>query len=261
MKVKAILHVIEYDFKNFFRYRWFIVGLIAMNLADLFISAVVFTQMARINTPNFNYFQFFAPGLAVVGLFASAFMIGREINMEVRREIHHYLLSLPMTRTELAIGRVLAGGLRGMLYMTPLLITNFLVIHFPTLPQLLLILLTLLLLAIGISGVSISIAVSTTSFEKFVTARGVVYYLLFFCSSVFYPLLVIQNALEPKGLGLLVVFAQVNPLTSGADMIRSFLLDPQVYVFSPFMLLNVAIFSGMFASLAIFAYMKILQRH
>jgi len=255
--VKAILHVIEYDFRNFFRYRWFIVGLIAMNLADLFISAIVFTQMTSI----VNYFRFFAPGLAVVGLFASAFMIGREINMEVRREIHHYMLSLPMTRTELAVGRVLAGGLRGMLYMTPLLVTNFIVLRFPTLPQLLLILLTLLLLAIGISGVSISIAVSTTSFEKFVTARGVVYYMLFFCSSVFYPLSVIK-VLETKGLGPLVTFAQVNPLTNGSDLIRSFLLDPSDgYVFSPLMILNVAVFSVIFASFAMFAYSKILQRH
>lgn len=260
MKVKAILHVIEYDFKNFFHYRWFVIGLIAMNLADLFISAIVFTQMTK-NIPGFDYFQFFAPGLAVVGLFASAFMIGREINIEVRREIHHYLLSLPMTRAEFTIGRVLAGGLRGMLYMTPLLITNFILLRFPTLPQLLLILLTLLLLAIGISGVSISIAVSTTSFEKFVTARGVVYYLLFFCSSVFYPLSVIQ-VLATKGLDVLVTFAQVNPLTNGADMIRSFLLDSSSgYVFSPLMLLNVSIFSLMFTSLAIFAYMRILQRH
>jgi len=258
MKGKAILHVIEYDFRNFFRYRWFIIGLIAMNLADLFISAIVFTQMTR---GVVDYFQFFAPGLVVIGLFASAFMIGREINMEVRREIHHYMLSLPMTRAELAIGRVLAGGLRGMLYMSPLLITTFIVLHhFPTLPQLLLILLTLLLLAIGISGVSISIAVSTTSFEKFVTTRGVVYYMLFFCSSVFYPLSVIQ-VLAAKGLGPLVTFAQVNPLTNGSDLIRSFLLDSPEYVFSPFMLLNVAVFSGIFAFFATFAYAKVLQRH
>jgi len=254
--MKAIIHVIEYDFRNFFRYRWFIAALIAMNLADLFISAIVFTQMTSI----VNYFKFFAPGLAVVGLFASAFMIGREINMEVRREIHHYMLSLPMTRTELAIGRVLAGGLRGMLYMTPLLITNFLVLSFPTLPQLLLILVTLLLLAIGISGVSISIAASTTSFEKFVTARGAIYYLFFFCSSVFYPLSMIQ-VLSTRGLWPLVAFAQINPLTNGSDLIRSFLLDSPEYVFSPLMLLDVAVFSIIFAFLAAFAYSKVLQRH
>jgi len=257
LAIKAIWHVIQYDFTNFFRYRWFIIGLIAMNLADLFISAVVFTQMTSI----VNYFQFFAPGLTVVGLFASAFMIGREINMEVRREIHHYLLSLPMKRSELAIGRVIAGGLRGMLYMTPLLITNFIVLRFPTVPQLMLILLTLFMLAIGISGVSTSIAVSTTSFEKFVTMRGVIYYLMFFCSSVFYPLSVIGE-LSKKGLDFLVVFANVNPLTNGSDMIRSFLLpETSGYVFSPLMLLNVAAFSVIFATIATVAYMKMLERH
>jgi len=253
--VKAILHVIEYDFRNFFRYRWFIIALIAMNLADLFISAVVFTQMTR---GIVDYFRFFAPGLAVLGLFASAFMIGREINMEVRREVHHYLLSLPMSRIELAIGRLLAGGLRGMLYMTPLLLTNFVILGLPTLPQLLLILLALLLLAIGISGVSISIAVSTTSFEKFVTARGVIYYLFFFCSSVFYPMAIIQT-LETRGLTPLVKFAQINPLTNGSDLIRSFLLGSPS--FSPLMLLDVAIFSVIFALCATFAYAKILMRH
>ena len=251
--MNQILHVIEYDFRNFFRYRWFIIALLAMNLADLFISAVVFSQMTSV----VDYFKFFAPGLAVIGLFASAFMIGREINMEVRREVHHYLLSLPMTRTQLAIGRVLAGGLRGMLYMTPLLVTNFVLLGFPTLPQLLVMLLTLFLLAIGISGVSISIAVSTTSFEKFVTARGVVYYMFFFCSSVFYPMAVIET-LESRGLAPLVRFAQINPLTNGSDLIRSFLLGSPA--FSPLMLVDVAVFSVIFAFFATFAYARILMR-
>jgi len=252
--MKQILHVIEYDFRNFFRYRWFIIALLAMNLADLFISAIVFSQMT---IGVVDYFRFFAPGLAVIGLFASAFMIGREVNMEVRREVHHYLLSLPMTRTELAIGRVLAGGLRGMLYMTPLLITNFALLGLPTLPELLVILLALFLLAVGISGVSIAIAVSTTSFEKFVTARGVVYYMFFFCSSVFYPMAIIQT-LETRGLAPLVRFAEINPLTNGSDLIRSFLLGSPV--FSPLMLLDVAIFCAIFSLLATFAYAKILMR-
>jgi len=252
--MRQILHVIEYDFRNFFRYRWFIIALLAMNFADLFISAIVFSQMTR---GVVDYFRFFAPGLAVIGLFASAFMIGREVNMEVRREVHHYLLSLPMTRTELAIGRVLAGGLRGMLYMTPLLITNFALLGLPTLPELLVILLALFLLAVGISGVSISIAVSTTSFEKFVTARGVVYYMFFFCSSVFYPMAIIQT-LETRGLAPLVRFAEINPLTNGSDLIRSFLLGSPV--FSPLMLLDVAIFCAIFSLLATFAYAKILMR-
>ncbi len=259
--MKAILHLIEHDFVNFFRYKWWLAGLISMNLADLFIMAVVYNNMVD---PNLigqirSYFNFFAPGVTVTGLFASAFMIGREINMEVRREIHHYMLSLPITRLELAVGRLLAGGLRGMMYMSPLLMTTFLIIGFPSLPQLLVILGALFLLATGISSLSIAIAVSTTSFEKFVTARGLVYYVLFFCSSIFYPLSLIQD-LGRQGImpPPVVALAEFNPLSSGADIIRSFLLGSPEFTLN--MIRNLVVFSVFFAVVAMIAYMKIIER-
>ena len=89
--MKAILHMIEHDFRNFFRYKWWLAGLISMNLADLLIMAVVYNKMVHpdIILQIKSYFNFFAPGVTIVGLFASACMIGREINMEVRRQIHH----------------------------------------------------------------------------------------------------------------------------------------------------------------------------
>ena len=259
--MKAILHIIEHDFRNFFRYKWWLAGLISMNLADLLIMAVVYDQMVspEIAELTKSYFNFFAPGVTVVGLFASAFMIGREINMEVRRQIHHYMLSLPITRLELAVGRLFAGGLRGMMYMSPLLLTTFLFLGFPSLPQLLVILGALLLLATGISGLSIATAVSTTSFEKFVTARGLVYYVLFFCSSIFYPLSLIQT-LGREGVmpQPIVVLAELNPLSSGADLIRSFLLGNPTFTLN--MIRNLVVFSVVFATTATFAYMKIIER-
>ncbi|MCJ7423643.1 ABC transporter permease [Candidatus Bathyarchaeota archaeon] len=260
--MKGIIRMVEHDFRNFFRYKWWLVGLISMNLADLFIMAIVYNNILfpTLSAQIGGYFNFFAPGLAVTGLFASAFMIGREINMERRREVHHYMLSLPMTRFELAIGRVLSGGLRGMLYMSPLLLTCFIFLGFPTIWQLLLILAVLFLLAVGISGLSIAIAVSTSSLEKFITARGLVYYTLFFCSSVFYPLSLIQDlGKSGKFPAALVTLAEINPLTSASDMIRSFLL-PGHYSFSYTSILSVAAFSAIFALGAAFAYMKLLER-
>ncbi|MDH5788444.1 MAG: ABC transporter permease, partial [Candidatus Bathyarchaeota archaeon] len=255
------MHVLEHDFRNFFRYKWWIVGLVSMNLADLFIMAIVYNRMLNpdLTEQIKGYFNFFAPGLTVTGLFASAFMIGREINMERRREVHYYMLSLPMTRLELAIGRVLSGGFRGMLYMSPLLLTCFLFLGFPNIWQLLLILTVLFFLAIGISGLSIAIAVSTSSLEKFITARGLVYYTLFFCSSVFYPLSLIQDLGRDGKLPMvLVTLAEINPLTGASDMIRSFLLG-----YPPFSItsvIGVLLFSALFTFSAGFAYMKILER-
>ncbi len=259
--MKAILHILEHDLRNFFRYKWWLVGLISMNLADLFIMAIVYNRMisSYVAEQIKSYFNFFAPGLTVTGLFASAFMIGREINMERRREIHHYMLSLPMTRLELAIGRVLSGGLRGMIYMSPLLLTCFVFLGFPTVAQLLMILIVLFFLAIGISGLSIAIAVSTSSLEKFITARGLVYYTLFFCSSVFYPLSLIQDlGREGKFPAILVNLAEINPLSNASDMIRSFLLSTPP--FSPNMILSVIVFSTIFTLVAAFAYIKIIER-
>jgi ABC-2 type transport system permease protein len=259
--MKAILYMVEHDFRNFFRYKWWLVGLISMNLADLFIMALVYSHMLSSSAGITNYFTFFAPGLAVTGLFASAFMIGREVNMERRREVHHYMLSLPMTRTELAVGRVLSGGLRGMIYMSPLLTTCFIFLGFPTIPQFLLILAMLFFVALGISGLSITIAVSTSSLEKFITARGLVYYSLFFCSSVFYPLSLIEElGREGRFPSVLVTFAEFNPLSNASDMIRSFLLPGQGFVFNQNSILSVLGFFAIFTLSATFAYMKIIER-
>ncbi|MEM3580273.1 MAG: ABC transporter permease [Candidatus Bathyarchaeia archaeon] len=257
MAIKPILTIVERDFKYFFRYKWWVAGMVSMNLADLFIMAIVYTRMVKPDVIT-DYFVFFAPGLTITALFAAAFMIGREINMEVRREISHYMLSLPIKRWELAVGRVLAGGLRGVIYMAPLLATTLGITYlytgvFPASVELLTILVALFMVSLGTSGLSIALAVSTTSFEKYITARGVVYYLLFFCSTVFYPIGLIERALPQ-----LTLLARYNPLSCGADLSRAFLLgNPS---FAPYMIIDIALYALIFSSLAMFAYMKVTQK-
>ncbi|RLI29646.1 hypothetical protein DRO50_01155 [Candidatus Bathyarchaeota archaeon] len=265
MKLGGIAHLLEYDLRNFFRYKWWIAGMISMNLADLIVMAVVYTNMISPTVAGkyLSYFLFFSPGITITALFAAAFMIGREINREFRRSLSHYLLSLPFSRRELAFGRVLSGGVRGMVYMAPLLVTTTFVTWFftgklPSPLEMILVVFALFLVSIGTSGLSITIALSTKSFEKFVTARGVIYYVLFFCSSVFYPLDFIRQLGRDGTLPQPLVFiAEINPLSSGADITRSFLLGYPS--FSPLMLLNVALFAAIFVLTATFAYLKIVQ--
>ncbi len=253
--MKAVLFIVERDFKVFLRYKWWLVGLIGMNLADLFIMAIVFTGMVRSEIVG-NYFKFFAPGITITALFAAAFVIGREINWEVRRGFSHYTLSLPIMRWELAAGRVLAGGLRGMVYMAPLLLTTFLSLGFPSPSNFLLILGTLFLLASGTSGLSIALAVSTKSFEKFVTARGVLYYMLFFCSTVFYPMTVVEGVAPLP----LIALARINPLSAGADLLRALLQAPMGATLPTVDLVkNLMVFSAIFTLSGAIAYIKILE--
>ena len=212
---RGLQAVIEHDLRVFFKYRFTLAGLISMNLADLLIMAVVYNRMV-----SFNYFQFLAPGVTATGLFAAAFVIGREVNMETRRGYNEYLLSLPLRRWELILGRMTAGGLRGMIYATPLLILAMLILRFPTPTQFGFMLFAMYLLSTGISGLAISLAVALRSFERFTTARSLLYLFLIFCSTVFYPLTVLRQILPSS----LIIFAQLNPLSAVSDLIRGYLI-------------------------------------
>jgi ABC-2 type transport system permease protein len=227
--------VIEHDFRTFFKYRWFLAGLISMNLADLLIMAVVYTKMV-----SFNYFRFLAPGIVAMGLFAAAFVIGREVNMETRRGYNFYLLSLPITRAELVFGRMIAGGLRGLIYGIPLLILAMFILRFPSVLEIAFMLVAMYLLGMGISGLAISLAVILRSFERFTTARSLLYLLLIFWSTVFYPLPVLQQIFK----GNLLIFAEVNPLSTVSDLLRGYLMGtPPITALSWTELL---VFSGVF---------------
>jgi len=233
--IKGMAAIIEHDFRVFFKYRWFLAGLISMNLADLLIMAVVFTKMV-----SFDYFRFLAPGIATMGLFAAAFVIGREVNNETRRGYNQYLLSLPIRRWQLVLGRMVAGGIRGVIYAVPLLVLAMIVLKFPSAVEIGLMLLAMYLLGMGISGLAISLAVALRSFERFTTARGLLYLLLVFCSTVFYPLTILQQILR----GPLILFARTNPLSTVSDLLRGYLIgSPAVTLFSWFELLA---FSGIF---------------
>jgi len=62
--------------------------------------------------------------------------------------------------------------------------------------------------------------VALRSFERFTTARSLLYLLLIFCSTVFYPLAVLQQILP----GSLILLAQWNPLSRVSDLIRGYLM-------------------------------------
>jgi ABC-2 type transport system permease protein len=244
--MKAIM---EHDFRTFFKYRFFMAGLISMNLADLLIMAVVYTQMV-----SFNYFKFVSPGIVAVGLFAAAFVIGREVNNETRRGYNQYLLSLPVRRSELILGRMIAGGLRGLIYAIPLLVLAMLILTFPSVMQFGLIIVAMFLLGMGISGLAISLAVLLRSFERFTTARSLIYLLLIFCSTVFYPITVLQHLFG----GSLAVFARANPLSAVSDLLRGYLMGTPPVTFSSWA--ELLVFSAVFNLAGAGLYALAIQR-
>ncbi|MEM0340827.1 MAG: ABC transporter permease [Acidilobaceae archaeon] len=211
------------DFYRFLKYKWWIAGLMAANLADLFVFAFLISGLVRKEIIP-NYFLFLAPGIAAIAAFASAFTIGREVMMELRREVHLYLLSLPLSRIELAFGRVLGGVLRGLIYQTPILIAVLMVTGVDKPHLLPLLFLTSVLLTASMSSFSIALSTLTKNLDVHVTIRSIVYFFFFFLSTVFYP----PQALSARFPQVLVTLAENNPVSLAADIYRYTLLPQEL---------------------------------
>lgn len=222
---RSLYIVIDRDLNRFWKYRWWLAGLVTMNLADLFIFALVFNNMVRRDLIP-DYFIFMAPGITAIASFASAFSIGREVGVEVRREYTQYLLSLPISRYELAIGRILSGTVRGLIYQTPFMILTIILIKIPEPLNLAEMILASALLASTMSSLSIAISTSTKNFDMQATLRSFSYFILFFISNVFYPDPLIKTRFpEP-----LYTVAILNPISLTVSLYREILgISPSAF--------------------------------
>jgi len=107
--------VSQRDLKRFFMNIYWLAGQVAMNIADLVIFGLIFRGIVNpVLIPD--YIKFITPGILCLSIFISSFTIGREVGVELRREVTHYLVSLPITREHLVAGRILGGVLRGFTY-------------------------------------------------------------------------------------------------------------------------------------------------
>jgi ABC-2 type transport system permease protein len=203
------------DVKRFWQYKFWLGAQIAMNLADILIFAVIFNNIVnRQYIPD--YVKFLATGILALSTFASAFSIGREVGIEIRREFTHYLLSLPLSRTALVLGRILSGTLRGLIYQSSFIVLAMLVVGAPSPAGLLLILATSTMLSASMSSLAIAISTSTRDFNLQATFRSLTYYVLFFLSNVFYPEEVLRQRFPP----LLVCFIKLSPVSLASDIYR-----------------------------------------
>ena len=242
-----IIYVIERDVRQFFKYRWWMAGLISMNLADIFILAIIFTNLIT----RLRYFEFVLPGIVVLALFASAFTIGREVSIEIRRRIHYYILSLPFRDWEVILGRVIAGSIRGLIYSSPLLLLAIALSPHPD-PMLLLVIPPFLfILSLGISSLAIFLATVIKNFDAYITMRGLLYFLLIFNSTVFYPLSVFERL--PKPIYYIAIY---NPITHGADLLRSILQEGTIYIDN---IIYLTLFSMIFLLISSYLYLKAIR--
>jgi len=232
---RSIALIVYRDLTRFWKYKFWLAGQIGMNLADILIYALVFNNM--VNTQLIpDYFKFFTTGVIAIAAFASAFSIGREVGIEIRREYTHYLLGLPFTRWVLITGRILGGTLRGLIYQSSFILLAALLVGVPDLYGWLLIAVTSTALSASMSGLAIAISSSTKDFNLQATFRALTYYIFFFFSNVFYPRQVLAMRF-PKPLAEAIGYM---PVSIAADIYRwAFRYNLEIDIGQRFLLLMV----------------------
>lgn len=162
-----------------------------------------------------NYFQYYVAGLSVMTLYSAAIFIGFDIYEEAEHGVFEYLLSLPVSRRQLVVGRSIGGGLRSFIYVGPLIAVSLYVIGSINPLNFLVSLFALFLFSFGVSGMSITIAVIIKSSDRFDILMGVLDALIIRLSTAMYPLAVVQAA-NPLYGGV----SSFNPVTYAADLFR-----------------------------------------
>lgn len=162
-----------------------------------------------------DYFRYYVAGLSVMTLYSAAIFIGFDIYEEAEHGVFEYLLSLPVSRRQLVLGRSIGGGLRAFMYVGPLIVVSLYVIGAVNPFSFLVSLLALFLFSFGVSGMSITLAVMIKSSDRFDILMGVLDALVIRLSTAMYPLAVVQAA-NPLYGGI----AGFNPVTFAADLFR-----------------------------------------
>lgn len=190
---------------------WFFV-IIQIGIFGLAVSRIVVVMP--------DYYHYYAMGVIVMTMYSVAIFTGYEIYDEADEGFVEYLLSLPITRRELVLGRSIAGGLRSFIFMSPI-IAGFLLIMGVWDPfKLLTALAALYGFAFGVSGLSITLAAALKSGDRFDIVMGALDAFIVRLSSALYP-----QAFMPGPISTASTF---NPLTYATDLFRwSLNFDPK----------------------------------
>jgi ABC-2 type transport system permease protein len=197
---------LQYKFLIILRTIWF-----AAQIAffGLIASRMVVPALADI------YFEYYVAGVVIMMLYSASVFIGYDIFEEAEHGVFEYLLSLPVSRRELVLGRSIGGGIRSFIFVGPIMAITLLVIGLTNPLHFVIAFAALFLFAFGVSGMSITIAVGLKSGDRFDILMGTLNAFIVRLSTTMYPQAFVQNASQSYA-----AISQFNPVTFASDLFR-----------------------------------------
>lgn len=203
------------DVEVLFRTPWIIISRGLSFIIQLFVFATLISRLVSSAYPGF--FQYYAVG-AIISMVASiSFIIGYDIFEEAEEGVLDYLLTLPVSRRQFIIGRALGGAIRALIYVTPMFAIVAVLEGFNQPSSLAAAMLYLFLLAFGVTGLSITVAVSVRSANRFDVFLALMELAVVRASTALYP-----AKFMPSYVATIAPFSPVSFASNGA---RSVLLS------------------------------------
>jgi len=253
MGLRKIWLVIERDLRMFIQYKFMLIMRGIWFVSQVALFGLVVNRMVQEVVAN--YFQYYVAGVTIITLYSTSMFIGYDIFEEAEHGVFEYLLTLPVSRRELVLGRSIGGGLRSFIYVGPLLMLVLFILGVSNPLYLLVALASLFLFAFGVSGMSITIAVAMKSGDKYDILIGVLDALIVRLSTTMYPALYMQKATPAYA-----VIAEFNPLTYAADLFRWGTGVENILQFSPLVgVLGLFIFFFAFTFVGVVFYERRLE--
>ncbi len=250
INLRKVWTVAERDMRMFLQYKFLLIMRAIWFIAQIALFGLVVNRMVNQDVQlavGGDYFNFYAAGIIITMLYSTAVFIGYDIYEEADHGVIEYLLSVPVSRKELVIGRSIGGGLRSFMYVSPMMLFILYLIGISSPLQLLVAFASLFLFTFGTAGFSITLAVSIKSSDRFDISLGVIDALIVRLSTTLYPI-----AYMPSYYANI---ARFNPLTFAADLFRwgagiesTFLTSPAIAV------LGIVCFFSLFTFLGIFLH-------
>jgi len=206
--------LVERDLRTLVKSPFILINRTIFFLIQLFVFAFLVSKLA--SALGFNYFDFYSVGAVVSTITSIAFIIGEDLFEEEELGLLDYLLSLPFGHSLFVIGRALGGAVRGLIYVTPMMILVAYVDGYFSPAGIAGSLAIIFVLATGISGLSITLAMLIRNANRFDIIIALAELATVRVSAAIYPLAYMPRVLQPV--------ATYSPVTSASDLVRAIFL-------------------------------------
>ncbi len=184
----------------------------------LLVFGQVMAKLRVISTGNYGYMEFLTPGVLAQSVIFVAIFYGFNMVMDRDMGLLHKLLSTPIPRYSIVLGKTLSAGVRSVIQALVVFILAVIIrVHLILTPLSIIgVLIIIILTGMCFSGLSIFLASFFKTRERIMGIGQAIMMPLFFASSAIYPIDIMPAWLK--------VVAHINPLSYIVDAMRALLV-------------------------------------